>query len=51
MLDEHRHLGATLSNDAKWSRQINEISRSYSKKVAVLRKCKYVLNTKTCLQE
>ena len=45
----HMHLGITLSNDTKWANHIDGIYKSCSNKVAVLKKLKYVLSTKTIL--
>ena len=45
----HMHLGVTLSNDTKWANHIDGIFKSCSNKVAVLKKLKYGLNTKTIL--
>ena len=49
-VDAHRHLGVTLSNDAKWSDHVNAIYQSCMKKVNVMRKLKYILNKNTLLR-
>ncbi len=43
-VDSHKHLGVTLSSDNKWSCHIDNICKSASKQIFVLRKLKYVLN-------
>ena len=40
----HRHLGVTLSSDGKWYHHIDNIRNSCMKKVAALRKFKYILS-------
>ena len=49
-VDSHRHLGVTLTNDAKWSAHITAIYQSCMKKVNVMRKFKYILNKNTLLR-
>lgn len=45
----HAVNNTSLSNDSEWSRHIDEIYKPCLKKVAVLKKFKYVLNTKKIL--
>lgn len=49
-VQSHRHLGVSLSSDAKWATHVNELFQSCMKKVNVLRKFKYILNRKTILR-
>ena len=40
----HKHLGVTLSHDAKWSEHVENIAKTISKHLGVLRKLKFKLN-------
>ncbi len=44
IVDNHKHLGVTFSSDCKWSVHIDNICRSASKQINVLRKIKYILS-------
>ena len=46
----HKHLGVTLSSNAKWSDHINNVFDSCSKKINVLRKLKYILSKSNILK-
>ncbi|XP_052275100.1 uncharacterized protein LOC127874668 isoform X1 [Dreissena polymorpha] len=49
-VDEHKHLGLTLSSDGKWNNHINNIMTSASKILGVMRKVEYKLSRK-CLNQ
>jgi hypothetical protein len=38
---DHKHLGVTLSHDAKWSEHVENIAKTISKHLGVLRKLKF----------
>jgi hypothetical protein len=40
----HKHLGVTLSHDAKWSEHVENIAKTISKHLGVLRKLKFKMN-------
>ena len=40
----HKHLGITLSNDAKWSKHVENIAKTISKHLGLLRKLKFKMN-------
>jgi hypothetical protein len=40
----HKHLGVTLSHDAKWSEHVENIVKTVSKYLGVLRKLKFKMN-------
>ena len=44
LVENHKHLGITFSNDCKWSQHIDNICNSASKQIFVLRKLKFILN-------
>jgi hypothetical protein len=39
----HKHLGVTLSSDAKWNNHIENIILSVSRHLGIVRKLKYIL--------
>jgi hypothetical protein len=41
---DHKHLGITFSEVAKWNKHVENIIKSVSKYICVLRKLKYKLN-------
>jgi hypothetical protein len=43
-ISSHKHLGVTLSHDAKWSEHIEYIVKTISKHLGVLRKLKFNMN-------
>ncbi len=46
----HKHLGVTLSSNAKWSDHVNYVFDSCSKKINVLRKLTYILSKSNILK-
>jgi hypothetical protein len=40
----HKHLGITSSEEAKWNKHVENLIKSVSKHICVLRKLKYRLN-------
>ena len=40
----HTHLGVTLSHDAKWGEHVENIAKTISKHLGVLRKFKFKMN-------
>ena len=44
LTNNHKHLGVTLSSDAKWNEHIDNIVKSVSKHLSVLRKLKFSLS-------
>ena len=44
MVENHKHLGVTFSSDCKWTAHIDNICRSASKQIYILRKLKYILS-------
>ena len=49
-VQNHKHLGITLSNDGKWHDHIRNVMLSVSKLIGVLRKNKFSLSRKTLNQ-
>ena len=45
-VEHHKHLGLTLSHDAKWHEHIRSISCSASKVLGIMHKLKFLLNRK-----
>ena len=43
-VDNHKHLGVTISRNCKWAKQINNICQKATKQIFVLRKLKFILN-------
>jgi hypothetical protein len=43
---DHKHLGITFSEEEKWNKHVENILKSVSKHICVLRKLKYKLNRK-----
>jgi hypothetical protein len=43
-LKEHKHLGITFSEEAKWNTHVENLIKSVSKHICVLRKLKYKIN-------
>jgi hypothetical protein len=41
---DHKHLGITFSEEAKWNKHVENLIKSVSKHICVLRKLKYKLN-------
>lgn len=41
--EQHKHLGITLSDDCKWHCHIDNVCKSVSPKISMLRKLKYIL--------
>lgn len=44
---EHKHLGVTLDEKCKWTIHVDNIAKSASKNISVLRKIKFLLNRDT----
>jgi hypothetical protein len=44
LTSDHKHLGITFSEVAKWNKHVENIIKSVSKYICVLRKLKYKLN-------
>ena len=44
IVKKHKHLGITLSDDAKWNDHVDSLLQSISKHVSVLRKLQYKIN-------
>ena len=43
-VDNHKHLGVTISSNSKWAEHINNICQKAAKQIFVLRKLKFILN-------
>ena len=43
-ISDHKHLGITFSEEAKWNKHVENLIKSVSKHICVLRKLKYKLN-------
>ena len=43
-VDNHKHLGVTISSNSKWAEHINNICQKATKQILVLRKLKFILN-------
>jgi hypothetical protein len=43
-VDNHKHLGVTISGNCKWAEHINNICQKATKQIFVLRKLKFILN-------
>ena len=43
-ISSHKHLGVTLSHYAKWSKYVENIAKTISKHLGVLRKLKFNMN-------
>ena len=43
-VDNHKHLGVTISSNGKWAEHINNICQKATKQIFVLRKLKFILN-------
>ena len=43
-VDNHKHLGVTISRNCKWAKHINNICQKATKQIFVLRKLKCILN-------
>ena len=43
-VDNHKHLGVTISRNCKWAKHINNICQKATKQIFVLRKLKFILN-------
>ena len=41
---DNKHLGITFSEEAKWNKHVENLIKSFSKHICVLRKLKYKLN-------
>ena len=50
IVDNHKHLGVTFSNDGNWTTHIENIVNSAFKQVNVLRKLKFILSS-SCLSK
>ena len=46
LTSDHKHLGITFSEEAKWNKHVENLIKSVSKHICVLRKLKYKLKTK-----
>ena len=46
LVNQHKHLGVTISNDGKWNSHVNETISRVTKYISTLRKLKYVLSRK-----
>jgi hypothetical protein len=46
----HKHLGVTLSHDAKWGEHVENIAKTISKHLGVLRKFKFKMNRQNLQQ-
>jgi hypothetical protein len=44
LTSDHKHLGITFSEEAKWNKHVEHIIKSVSKHICALRKLKYKLN-------
>jgi hypothetical protein len=44
LTSDHKHLGITFSEEAKWNKHVENLIKSVSKHICVLRKLKYKLN-------
>jgi hypothetical protein len=44
LTSDHKHLGITFSEEAKWNKHVENLIKSVSKHICVLRKLKYRLN-------
>ena len=43
-VDNHKHLGVTISSNCKWAEHINNIYQKATMQIFVLRKLKFILN-------
>jgi hypothetical protein len=43
-VDNHKHLGVTISRNCKWAKHINNICQKATEQIFVLRKLKFILN-------
>jgi hypothetical protein len=43
-VDNHKHLGVTISRNCKWAKHINNICQKATMQIFVLRKLKFILN-------
>ena len=50
LVDDHKHLGVTLSSNGQWKTHIENILLSASKVIGIMRKLKFVLNRR-CLNQ
>ena len=46
LTSDHKHLGITFSEEAKWNKHVGNLIKIVSKHICVLRKLKYKLNRK-----
>ena len=46
LTSDHTHLGITFSEEAKWNKHVENLIKSVSKHICILRKLKYKLNRK-----
>jgi hypothetical protein len=46
LTSDHKHLGITFSEEANWNKHVENLIKSVSKHICVLRKLKYKLNRK-----
>ena len=46
LTSDHKHLGITFNEEAKWNKHVENLIKSVSKHICVLRKLKYKLKTK-----
>ena len=44
LTSDHKHLGITFSEEAKWNKHVQNLIKSVSKHICALRKLKYILN-------
>ena len=44
LTSDHKHLGITFSEEAKWNKHVENLIKSVSKHICALRKLKYKLN-------
>ena len=42
LTSDHKHLGITFSEEAKWNKHVENLIKSVSKHICVLRKLKYI---------
>jgi hypothetical protein len=43
-VDNHKHLGVTISRNCKWAKHIYNICQNATKQIFVIRKLKFILN-------